>query len=394
MGYGVAMTGFRSRGARRGALRKWVTKKASGYKRRRVSIKRWTRHPGAKRQRFDQNRSKTQPFFSQWCRDALSYGKGKRGYAYIKLQSSMTRDPLCLKLKLTKNFSDRGYYPANKQSTSTGTLLPVFAVALNGMESIQNASVFPIRQLFVGDGTGSVPDGALAWSGIQNVDQSNTAINGYYVDKAPKPNTVDKAIYKGSRIQFNFWGAKNKPVKISVMLCSVSKYEDQTPFTLSTVAGTSGLTPVSRQHQQMFEEVIKQYTYNPISQIDWHNVKGLKVYRTWEHIIEPGQTTENDVSPSVCTLKWNVKAGQLCHFDGVTAGTFGDIRQVDDNNFFNNIETQAAVRAGTWVPRNVEQRFLIVRISDYGSRGNFTIDNHGSFDMDVRSWYDIGSSSL
>lgn len=294
-----------------------------------------------------------------------------------------------------KNFDDHGLtFCDNAYYDTTNTrYLPVFALLLNGRNTSQ-ADTYPLVQLRC-DKSGA-SDGLFYWSALEGNDPATGLVNRRALNVETDShssiyNTEGRKLYwDWTDLKLNLWGAKNKAVKFTVQV--VRALDDElSPFyglLNNPTLPTSG-PKLTLKAQQHWEELIKQYTYNPITQLHYANSKGLKVLKSWDKIIQPTASYENDADPHCHVLKWFQRYNKVVRFDEELYSLPGDAYRISDDADLETAKQPAQVGQiyPNCAPNSREQVFLLIRASDYVDKAISETSNLicGSFDIAMRT---------
>lgn len=315
----------------------------------------------------------------QWTRSYMKTGSKKRGYELVKSIAYANAELITLRKRLVKNFDDNGYVFMNRRAGAPGeTIYPVFAIALND-NSYGQAGSWPCRQMYVDDATGR-----LGWFGVPNLAASGVALSHSDLEKG-QSTPSDKLLWRNSSIKMNLWGARQKPVRWTVQIVRAIDHR-VSPFVPGVLAGVSSFQ-MNTEAQQCWEEMIKQYLFNPISSLNWHNGKHLKFLKTFDMTIQPVDTTDGDQDPKVHQLTWNTNWDRMLHYtDVMTDGaTFNNAK----TNFEGVVEVNDNLDNFSVYPKNNQTVFLLVRASCFSPSAEFDNDLHGSFDFDVHTNFTV-----
>lgn len=376
------------RGARRVVRRMGGARRAygairTGVKAARMVRKRFNRPPPsrpAKRQRVD-----TTAAGGQWYR---RYKKTGRAAMTISKMVNMSKHNITTCSRCVKSFDNNGFVLADRFIAAGGvTLLPVYALALNGNlgDSFQFGH---FRRLCINNANNaSGLDGSLFWRDLEM--QNNAGVSSYtgvpYLYKGNSTDHVPKEslIFRGTDIKMNLWGARQKAIRFTVQLCTLKDHRSS-PFSVP-----ENVQIVSNA-QQCYEEMIKQYTFNPISQINWSNTKDIKILRTFDEVIQPVESTDGDQDGKCLTLVWKNMFDRVTRYTDTMTSEFGARRQLDESAFLTAAEQNVGAQATARFPNSTGVLFLLIRVSCFGSSSvGFDPNVDGSFDFDVKHNYTV-----
>ena len=272
-----------------------------------------------------------------------------------------------------KNFDDHGAKPIHSWAASESSMFtPIHAYLLNG--AIQDETFAPGRLLSYDNTTKTWRWATLAGLG----PAANIDANLQLIKQSHPGDQFNRVYHEYTHLKLNMWGAKAKAVRYQIDI--VQPLSDEVnPFHWA-----SGV-PMGTAAAQVWEEMIKQYTFNPISRIDHYIKRQFKVVKSISFIISPTMTTESDVDPHVKTIDWFMRVNKLTHFDKVTSANTGAL--INDDTQLKNAtanELNAAHPAGVY-PRDKECLLLLIRCSDFSAPQAFTNTLHGSYDIDFRT---------
>lgn len=366
-----------------GAARAFAPAAAMAFPKLRAGLR---KRPGVKRKGFAPTRTglkrrRKQPKSDllQWQRTTKVTGRRPSSAVIRKQLVNAGREAIIYGFKHLKSFDDNGaVHIFSYSDAATGTqFLPCHMYLLNGRN--YRDQLFPpgksIRY--------STTTGLMSTSVIPGVD-GNGGYNNYLqlrYSSAEGSGDERKMYHEWTKVKMNLWGAKNKTVRFTVQLCSISsdRYNIFNP-----------ITDVTTELQQNLSEMMKHYTFNPIDKINWRSYKGFKVLRTFDTFIAPNNTDDGDADPQVKTLEWFVKRYRVTRFDtrsdqavGLTVNNPVDFKTVTD------VTENISSPSGT-VPRDRDCLFLLVRASDFTpSTSTFNSAVHASYDIDFETRWSI-----
>lgn len=292
---------------------------------------------------------------------------------YVKAQE----EPLLLRWNGVKNFDDYGYHPCGRDtSDATYTRLPLYMFDLtstinSSLGSYTAASPLFRLQIVKASGT-------IAWqqiSGLQ-ADGATTSTEIQY-EKNPTYSTLtsspyDKSLLKWTDVRLNLWGAKNKAIKYTIAIVKLLD-PDLDPYEQTYNRSTNN------KHSAHWQQVIKPYTFNPVSSTGAGLSKRIKVLKTFTKIIQPTTSTENDVDPHAHILKWFMKWDRMLSYKEsppyITTAT-DLISQADFSTSVARVSTRADPKQKLW---------LMVTASAYSDTVGFDAATAASFDLSVRT---------
>lgn len=325
----------------------------------------------------------------QWTRSKMSTGRKKSIMSQLKMNLKTSTEPVVYRVRNVKNFDNNGAYLMHKNWNATEVVYPWMVIALNSVNR-PNGGPFPVRQLRQWrDGSN---DGRLSWQSVAHINANNTPLTEFLdVEKGfeyNQGNLKDTLLWKHSNIKLNLWGARFKPVRYTVEIMTVTDHK-LSPFNL--IPGTF----VGAEPQQELETMMKQYYFNPISTVNWHGSKHIKVLKRFDIIINPVESTDGDQDPKCHQLNWSTTWDRVVNYKDVMqqwndANVAGALRNPDEgiNTAF---EVNEQIQSASCFPTATGIVFLSIRASDFreviGPGPAFTNDNAGSFDVDVRNYF-------
>lgn len=296
------------------------------------------------------------------------------------------REQYIYSFKAHKAFDDNGYLWAAQSINNTQRLFPIYALLLNGRETGIAPSCAPLRRLAAYNVAGA-DDGRLLWNDVVGIDPSTGVAGTQYLlqeYRATSSHPGQSQFHDWSEVKLNLWGAKSKAIKWSIMVCKVYD-ENDSPWT-----STSGsLLPI--EAQQAWEEMIRQYTYNPIMKLNYEKRKNrIKILKTWEKVLQPNTSIDGDADPPVHVFKWFSRWNRNVNYDDVTSTQTTGERTTDDVDYGGAKEaTQYIQEPYSNYPNVKEQIFMLIRASSYtcaaDSGASVTNESYASFDVSLRS---------
>jgi len=329
----------------------------------------------------------------QWTRSKLRTGRKKPLMARLKQNLGTSTQPLVYRLRKVKNFDNHGALPMDKYQTPEQVFYPWYVMSLNSCNRV-NAQTNPVRQLSqFKTGTN---EGRMQWNAVAHMNASGSPLTTQYdVLKGFREgfsNHVENALWQHSNIKMNLWGAKNKPVRYTVEILTVTDHK-LSPFNLS--AGSM----LGTEPQQELESMMKQYYFNPISVINWGGSKHIKVLKRFDIVIQPVESTDGDQDPKCHQLTWDTTWDRVVNYKDVMAA-FSDggaapfvvlnrdeaINTVSEAN--ENLASLSCHPSGTGIV------FLSVRASEFSEPVlpgfapiPFNNSIHGSIDFDIKNYF-------
>lgn len=304
------------------------------------------------------------------------------------------RESVIYSFKALKSFDDNGYHFMSNNVASGDMVgnnaLPVYCLLLNGRTIGGSASATPLLRMYVRNIAGP-EDGKLFWAPqVGNVVSgtgtgTSELLQLEYTSADPMP-IGQRMHWDWSQVQFNLWGAKSKAVKWNIQICKISD-EDVNPWNYLTDAESARV--MSAEGQLAWLETVKQYVFNPLAKINVESVKSkIKVLKTWEKVIQPTTTIENDADPHAHVLKWFNRWNRNVDFDKKVIAN-GVVGLNDDVELYRPKDIMSGTsRPWQWYPDDKDVVFVMIRASAYthsGAEEPITNSVYGSFDVTLRS---------
>lgn len=326
----------------------------------------------------------------QWTRSRLRTGRLKSGYPLVSRLASVNGEKLVYRLRSVKNFDNEGSVKAGKISAAGVRQYPFFAILLNG-KNCSGYPIFPFRQLFAEANDLSSEDGRLGWYGRATQDINGNSTLSRYGIEFGNDGYVDKMLWRSTTIKMNLWGAKSKPVRWTVEIVRATDHR-VSPFVrklVSSVPNSGEL--VNIEAQQNLEALMKQYYFNPISTINWHQNKHFKVLKRFDMVIQPVESTDGDQDPKCHQLNWVTKWDRVLDFTDQNFTGNSEGYNKNEKNFEQAQEVNNMMNADSHAPKGTGAVFLLIRASDFSDwvadGPAFNNSVHGSFDFDIRTSY-------
>lgn len=354
---------------RRGPGRRF---KGGLHKRPRLSSKLRRRSPRTWTKRV--KREGAQTGYLQWSRLKRSTGRRVRSATLDKRLVRANREYAILGFRQLKAFDDFGAVPIHSKTVGDVAYVPIHCYLLNGQNSYNN--VTPGRQLWYDDVTKQWKWALLA--GLNPAGSASNYLQTIY-QSGNSNSRMSRRYHEYSHVKMNVWGAKNKATRWTIEI--VQPLSDEVnPFHWQTS------TPMGSAAAQAWEELVKQYTYNPIAKIDHYIKRNFRVVKSMSFIISPTMTTEADVDPHVKTIDWFMRVNKLVNFDKATVNNSSGYVIPDADNLKNVLNPELGIsEPASDIPRDKQCMLLLVRCSDYSAPVAFTNELHGSYDIDFRT---------
>lgn len=293
-----------------------------------------------------------------------------------------------------KAFTGNGYYWMQNRVTSAGVrALPWYMLDLTACNNYiasttpgaapVAAQAYPFVQLQQSTATGD-----MYFKSVTNLVSNGVSVAPYYsVEQAP--NTFNeqlapftKSMISSASIQANLWGAKAKATKFMVQVIRISD-EDLVPDHIKAQAGTE-LTSATPKRNDFYQNMIKPWTFNPISTTGGIQARKYKVLKTQTIIIEPNPTTDGDQDGQCVVYKALLKLNKLMNYADSAQFLATDTLTNDNASYALNLGQQNLCQA------NGKSRiYLVLRATNYGTDAGDTGVDTPSFDLSVRITHTI-----
>lgn len=292
-----------------------------------------------------------------------------------------------------KAFSGNGNYWMQNRTITGIRYLPWYMLdltAVNNMRTTGGPTLsYPLVQLrqtaatgnmFFGTVNGFQADGATATTSY-NVEKAGSSA-GVGIGNDIETASFGKSMLSHASIQANLWGATAKATKYMVQVVQISD-EDLVPDHNLAFAGTevSAATP---KRNDFYQNMIKSWTFNPISTTGGLQARKYKVLKTQTITIEPNPTTDGDADPQCVVYKAFLKLNKLMKYEETAAFLATDVDTNDQADYAVNSGVQVTSQA------NPKSRiYLVIRATNYGADAGDTNVNTPSFDLSVRITHTI-----
>jgi len=289
-----------------------------------------------------------------------------------------------------KSFDTRGNYWMSNLVTLGVRALPWYMMDLTAVNNYGGDTPavmpsYPFLQLKQTASTGN-----MFFSVVPGWDQSGvTATSSYRLEKAPvlsasllqNPETAPfgRSMISHASIQANLWGCKSKSTKYMVQVVRILD-DDLVPDHDLAFAGTE-VTKATPKRNDFYQNMIKSWTFNPISTTGGLQARKYKVLKTQTITIDPNPTTDGDADPQVVVYKAFLKLNKICKYEETSNYLRRDIDLNDEADYVINggpqITTQVSPKA---------RIYLVIRATNYGidtATGDLNTVTP-SFDLSVR----------
>lgn len=268
-----------------------------------------------------------------------------------------------------KSFSGNGAIPIFSQGTDTTKYQPFHVYSLNSQ--IQSDVPRPARGLYFNDAINKWTFRELNGLSASNVASPNLQI----LKNSLGYQNQQKQYHESTTIKLNCWGSKSRPIRWTVDIV-LPITVDIDPWHYA--AGAS----LPDQAAQAYEELLKMYTFNPLSKMDHRIKKNFRIIKTMSWIMGPISSTEVDSDPHVKTINLFIRRNAIVNYDRLTGGALGELTLEDGND----LKTARNHALGTATnlsihPRHYQHLLMFVRASDFTAPSDVFNNNvHGSYD--------------
>lgn len=351
--------------------------------------------------------ARSQPFksgFGQWKQSNKVIDLSRKTSKLNKLSKVVNQSKQKTIMRwnaVNPTFGDNGYYwfynADDGQIPAARRYLPLYAFdltrAINLVPSSTSGSV-QCPGSCVRAYTTTI-DGAIGFENTSNVSFSNNNTIGWLqferypglsqsiinsqestnnltlTDTTALPQEGD--FLKWADCRFNFYGCKKRPTKINV---SLVRFLDDDLVPTSEDGANIKRTSV-------FQNMLKTMVQNPIAVTSSAYRNRVKVLKSETINIEPANTTDEDTSPNVRSVKWFLKLNRFIKYveRQDILGTASSL--LDETDFAVNGNRQM-----TTTTQKQYRLFLIITSTNFGKDvnafPNASVDYTPSFDMTVR----------
>lgn len=217
------------------------------------------------------------------------------------------------------------------------------------------------------------------WQVVSGQDQNSTSTTTWVTEDNSSGNSAvlgGYSLMKWASIKMNCYGAKNKPVRWLVQIIQV-KEEILDPF--KTSAEGDDLDDLV--FSNFWANMVKQFTYNPISTIGSEHKRLYRVLKSFSFIQDPQLSVDNDQTPKIKTVNMFYKMNQLCkwcyHKQPVATAA-----NIADNA---NYTTENANSQDYPYLESKYQKILLIRALNAGEDTVSSTTETPSFDINVRT---------
>lgn len=330
--------------------------------------------------------------YRQWDQHAENSGrrKSKRRRALAIVSANVNRVDYGYRSIKPSFDSGGGNLLMMKYGTAAGNIsMPCYVFSLSHVHQYGSNGTYqpcrPARQLQLSS------TGAFQWAEIngQAGDGTSTTELQQIANQRWASTTTGlgaHAYLNWTKVMFNLYGCKTKPIRYRIMLCRPTEDEASPYFYAS---GSS----VGVDQQQHLENMTKPFVSNPIAVVDHATRPKWSILKTWEYEIQPTSTTESDAEPHVKTIKFFQRWGRVFHFNDTTGANVGGLQTTkygDSVEIFDGTKSYADYTTGQVNVRPQDRNilFFCIMATDYSAPSTtFSTDTRGSFDVSIRtSW--------
>jgi len=334
--------------------------------------------------------SKTQGSQLGYKSSTLSLAKPmSKGAMTAALTKSML-EQVVLRWNGVKAFSGNGNYWMQNRVVSAGVRhLPWYMMDLTAVNNIIGSAStatqsYPFLQLRQATATGNMFFSAISGFTSDGV----TSYNGYVPEKSPVTPGVaqiasvnmapfGKSMIQSASISANLWGATAKATKYMVQIVRITD-DDLVPDHDLANAGTE-VTKATAKRNDFYQNMIKSWTFNPISTTGGLQARKYKVLKTQTITIEPNPTTDGDADPQCVVYKAFLKLNKICKYEETAAFLTTDADTNDQADYALNTGAQITTQVNP-----TSRIYLVIRATNYGADAGDTNVNTPSFDLSVR----------
>nr|WPR18686.1 MAG: capsid protein [Chemarfal virus 72] len=339
--------------------------------------------------------SKTQGSQLGYKSSTLSLAKPmSKGAMTAALTKSML-EQVVLRWNGVKAFSGNGQYWMQNRVVVGVRRLPWYMMDLTGVNNMTGTPPTltfcnPFLQMVQ-----NVVSGAIYFDNVFGFGPAGTDASYWYnPEKAPTKAAVTgagsptnlsdvtiapfgRSMLQNVSISANLWGATAKATKYMVQVVRITD-EDLVPDHALALAGTE-LTKATPKRNDFYQNMIKSWTFNPISTTGGLQARKYKVLKTQTITIEPNPTTDGDADPQCVVYKAFLKMNKICKYEETAAFLTSDADTNDQADY--------AVNTGAQITNQVNPTsriYLVIRATNYGADAGDTNVNTPSFDLSVR----------
>lgn len=324
----------------------------------------------------------------------LSLAKPLTQRAMTSMLTKSMLEQVVLRWNGVKSFDTRGYYWMENLTTAGVRGLPWYMMDLTAVNNMIGtpptlSRSVPFLQMKQDPATGNIfflyadsalPDGTAATANFCTEKSPTKAavapvLGATDVTIAP----FGRSMIQSASIQANLWGCKSKATKYMVQVVQI-KDDDLVPdHALAGITGDQAKATAKRN--DFYQNMIKSWTFNPISTTGGIQSKKYKVLKTQTITIEPNPTTDGDQDPQCVVYKAFLKLNKLCKYEETSAFLTTDADTNDQADY--------ALNTGAQITNQVNPTsriYLVIRATNYGidtATGNLNTVTP-SFDLSVR----------
>lgn len=299
------------------------------------------------------------------------YGRKTVSQAFKELRAGQF--PLKLRWSAVNPFGTSGFLWMNNRTMGGFRVFPMYAFNLTSGPQFQGGYA-PCLQYSVNTSTNFGN-----WNLVIGQDQNSAPAVNWTVEDNPSGNSAvlgAKSLMKWASIKMNCYGCKNKPTRWLIQIIQV-KDEDIDPFRSLNELNDD----VIRNMSQFWGNMVKQFTYNPISTIGSEHKRLYRVIKSMSFIQDPQMSIDNDQTPKIKTVNMFVKMNQLCKWD-INKTPVGAVANIADNA---NYVTENAAQQDWPILESKYTKILLIRALNAGEDTSDSTNETPSFDINVRT---------
>jgi len=313
-----------------------------------------------------------------------------RGAMTAALTKSML-EQVVLRWNGVKAFTGNGNYWMENRVSPVGTRnLPWYMMDLTAVNNYGGSTLavipsYPLLQL-----QQVVANGNMYFKSVTGLDQGGASpVSTYIMEKAPTASIgvvsdpaaapYGRSMIQSASISANLWGATSKATKYMVQIVRILD-DDLVPDHNLAFAGTE-VTKATPKRNDFYQNMIKSWTFNPISTTGGLQARKYKVLKTQTITIEPNPTTDGDADPQCVVYKAFLKLNKICKYEETSNFLARDVDTNDEADYAINIGNQITSQV---TPKS--RIYLVIRATNYGRDAGDLNSNTvtPSFDLSVR----------
>lgn len=303
------------------------------------------------------------------------YGRKTVRQAFKELRSGQY--PLKLRWNAINPFGTTGFLWMHNRTIAGVRVMPMYAFCLTSGNQF-NGAFSPMMQYALNTSTGYGQ-----WSLALGQDQNGNAATVWSTEDNPSGNSAvlgARSMMKWASIKMNCYGAKNKPTRWLIQIIQVMD-EDLDPVRTTRQQDDK----LDQKFSQFWGNMVKQFTYNPISTIGSEHKKYYRVLKSMSFVQDPQLSIDNDQTPKIKTVNMFYKMNQLCkwHYNKINASD--NTRPATDIPDTNKYVTENASEQDFPYLETKYQKYLLIRALNAGEDTSESTTETPSFDINVRT---------